>query len=243
MGTALLPYWMMRRLLLEEGDVISIEYTNLPKASFSKFQAQSMAFVEDISDHRAILERHLRDFACLSEGDVFSIHYLNKDYEVLVLETKPAKAVSIVDTDMNVDFATPVGYQEESMGRPGVAINKSKKRPNQQFLQNAMETGSPLGTPEIRSKIEEHLVNQAKEEGFVAFTGGAARLDGKKKGTKAKKNIIQADFDKYKRGIPNFEFQVGSINFIRGNKPTESSTSKQPFEAFGGNSTKIGRGK
>lgn len=235
-NTALLPYWMMQRLLLGEGEVISIEYVKLPKASFAKFQPQSMSFIEDISDHRAVLERHLRDFSCLSQGDVISIHYLNKDYEVAVKETKPGKAVSIVDTDMNVDFDQPVGYTEESMGRSGVAIKKGKKAQNK--LLDHAEAGSPMGTPEIRNKIEEHLIKEAKDAGFNAFTGSAARLDGKKKGTKAKNNKVQADFGKYKRGIPNFEFKVGSLNFIRSNKPTDSSQSKK-FEEFGGKAGKL----
>merc|ERR1711972_220273 len=239
-GKVFLPYWMMRRLLLEEGEVVSVEYKKLPKASFAKFQPQSMSFIEDISDHRAVLERHLRDFSCLSQGDVISIHYLNKDYEVSVQETKPANAVSIVDTDMNVDFATPVGYKEESMGRAGVPIKKGKKANNK--LLDHTEAGSPMGTPEIRNKIEDHLIKEAKEEGFVAFTGGAARLDGKKKGTKAKNNKIQADLGKYKRGIPNHEFKVGTLNFIRSTKPSESSSSKRKFEEFGGNAEKL-RGK
>ncbi len=29
-----------------------------------------------------------------------------------VLDTKPGNAVSIIETDMNVDFAPPVGYEE-----------------------------------------------------------------------------------------------------------------------------------
>lgn len=235
-NTVLLPYWMMQRLNLDEGEVCSVEYKKLPKASFAKFQPQSMSFIEDISDHRAVLERHLRDFSCLSQGDVISIRYLNKDYQVSVQETKPGNAVSIVDTDMNVDFATPVGYQEqESMGRAGVAIKKGKKTGNK--LLDHAEAGSPMGTPEIRNKIEEHLITAAKEEGFVAFTGGAARLDGKKKGTKAKNNKIQADLGKYQRGIPNHEFQVGVLNFIRSTKPSENITCK--FEEFGGNAAKL----
>jgi len=238
--TVLLPFWMMRLLLLKDEEVISVEYTALPKASFAKFQAQSVDFVEDISDHRAVLERHLRDFACLSQGDVINVHYLGKDYEILVMETKPAKAVSIIDTDMNVDFETPVGYQEPTSSIP---IPKNTPLKSKQLL-NAATAGSPLGTPEIRGKIEEHLISQAKEQGFVEFTGGANRLDGKKKGTKAKTNQVQADFSKYKRGIPNYDFQVGTVTFIRANEhSTSGQDDSKPFEAFGGSASTLKKSK
>ena len=38
--------------------------------------------------------------------------YNNKVYEMSVLETKPANAVSVIECDLNVDFAPPVGYKE-----------------------------------------------------------------------------------------------------------------------------------
>ena len=43
---------------------------------------------------------------------MLAIKYNNKVYELLVLETKPEDAVSIIECDMQVDFAPPVGYTE-----------------------------------------------------------------------------------------------------------------------------------
>jgi Ubiquitin fusion degradation protein UFD1 len=51
-----------------------------------------------------------RHFACLSKGDVIAINYNKKIYELNVLETKPADAVSIIECDMNVEFEAPPGY-------------------------------------------------------------------------------------------------------------------------------------
>ena len=53
----------------------------------------------------------LRHFACLSKGDIVAINYNNKIYELNVLETKPAAAVSIIECDMNVEFEAPPGYE------------------------------------------------------------------------------------------------------------------------------------
>lgn len=110
-GKCHMPYWMMRNLFLDEGSFVKVESASLPVATFSKFQPQSVDFL-DITNPKAVLENELRSFACLTTGDVIAISYNDKIYELCVLETKPASAVSIVECDMSVDFAPPVGYVE-----------------------------------------------------------------------------------------------------------------------------------
>jgi ubiquitin fusion degradation protein 1 len=102
-----LPSWMMKHLLLEEGDEISVEFVSLPTGSFVQFQPQSEGFI-DISNLNAALGTALRNFNCLTKGDVIAINYLDRDYELRVLELKPADAVSIIECDIEVDFAPPV---------------------------------------------------------------------------------------------------------------------------------------
>lgn len=113
-GKCYMPYWMMRNLLLDEADFVKIESVSLPVATFSKFQPQSTDFL-DITNPKAVLENELRSFACLTTGDVIAISYNDRIYELCVLETKPGHAVSIIECDMNVDFAPPVGYVEPTV--------------------------------------------------------------------------------------------------------------------------------
>ncbi len=87
-----------------------MESASLPVATFARFQPHSSDFL-DLTNQKAVLESRLRNFACLSTGDTIVIHYNNKTYELSVLETKPANAVSVIECDLNVDFAPPVGYQ------------------------------------------------------------------------------------------------------------------------------------
>lgn len=104
----------MQRLLLEPGDLVQIKSTDLPPGQFIKLQAQSTAFL-DISDPKAVLENAFRNFSCLTKGDVFTFSYNDQVYEMAVLETKPdagKSAVSVLETDLEVDFAPPVGYEE-----------------------------------------------------------------------------------------------------------------------------------
>lgn len=94
---------MMQNLLLEEGAIVQIENVSLPVATYTKFKPQNVDFL-GISNQKAVLENALRNFACLTTGDVIAIDYNSKIYELHVLITKPAQAVSIIECDMNVSI-------------------------------------------------------------------------------------------------------------------------------------------
>lgn len=102
-GTLFNSFQMMHNLLLEEGDIVQIESISLPVATFSKFKPQCPDFLE-ITNQKAVLENALRNFACLTTGDLVAIKYNSKIYELCVLETKPGNAVSIIECDMNVSL-------------------------------------------------------------------------------------------------------------------------------------------
>uniref|UniRef100_A0A3Q2ZMI5 Ubiquitin recognition factor in ER-associated degradation protein 1 n=1 Tax=Kryptolebias marmoratus TaxID=37003 RepID=A0A3Q2ZMI5_KRYMA len=192
-GICYLPHWMMQNLLLEEGGLVQVESVNLMVATYSKFQPQSPDFL-DITNPKAVLENALRNFACLTTGDVIAINYNEKIYELRVMETKPDKAVSIIECDMNVDFDAPLGYKE----------------------------------PERRSQNQEEP---------TAFTGSGNRLDGKTKGIEPSPAPLAPN--DIKRGIPNYDFKVGRITFIRNSRPqprkiVEEDDSMNRFIAFSG---------
>jgi ubiquitin fusion degradation protein 1 len=104
----------MQTLLLEPGDLLQVKSTDLPPGRFIKIQPQSTSFL-DISDPKAVLENAFRNFSCLTKGDVFTFAYNDQVYEMAVLDTKPQNdknAISVLETDLEVDFAPPVGYEE-----------------------------------------------------------------------------------------------------------------------------------
>lgn len=210
-GKCYIPNWMMQNLYLTEGDFINIQSASLPVATFARFQPQSTCFLE-ITDQRAVLESDLRSFACLTKGDMLAIKYNNKIYELLVLETKPEDAVSIIECDMQVDFAPPIGYTEPE--------------PPKKKEEEEMEEPSLEGIPE-------EYIHKGKEENFP---GRGNRLDGKKKKrepestTPTKSGII-------KKGIPDLNYKVGTITFIRKVlKPVDDQDKEESssFEAFHG---------
>ncbi|KAG7092549.1 hypothetical protein E1B28_008898 [Marasmius oreades] len=118
-GCVHLPDWMMKTLRLVDGDPVRITGTELPKGKLVKLQAQSVHFLE-ISDPKAVLEQALRNFSALTQGDMIEIIYNSIRFELLLMESSPGGGgISILDTDLEVDFAPPVGYIEPE--RPKVA--------------------------------------------------------------------------------------------------------------------------
>ncbi|ORY09904.1 ubiquitin fusion degradation protein-like protein 1 [Clohesyomyces aquaticus] len=113
-GKIYLPYWLMQTLQLEPGDLLQVKSTNIPLGTFIKLQPQDPSFLE-ISDPKAVLENAFRNFSCLTTGDIFTFAYNDNVYRIAVLETKPpheSKAICTLETDLSVDFAPPVGYEE-----------------------------------------------------------------------------------------------------------------------------------
>lgn len=113
-GRAYIPQWMMEVLQLDVGDMIQVRTTSLSLAKMVKLQPQSTKFL-DISDPRAVLERAFRNFATLTKGDVFNFEYNDEVYDVAVLDVQPPSTkmgVCMIETDVSVEFAPPVGFVE-----------------------------------------------------------------------------------------------------------------------------------
>ncbi|KAK8129677.1 ubiquitin fusion degradation protein [Apiospora kogelbergensis] len=113
-GRAYIPQWMMQTLGLDVGDMIQVKTTSLSPAKLVKLQPQSTNFL-DISDPKAVLEKAFRSFATLTLGDVFNFEYNDEIYDMAVMEVKPTSekmGVSMIETDVEVDFAAPLGYVE-----------------------------------------------------------------------------------------------------------------------------------
>lgn len=201
-GKIYIPYWMMHNLLLEEGDMVQIESVSIPVATYSKFQPQNVEFL-DITNPKAVLENCLRNFACLTTGDLIAIKYNNTTFELSVLETKPGPAVTIIECDMNVEFAPPVGYtepQKKAKQEEPMAVDPSELMP--------------------------------EPAGFVAFKGAGTRLDGKKKKDSGSSETAPAQRANYVRGIPDYDHPFGLLRFDRTVRKVETNENKSDEDAF-----------
>lgn len=65
------------------------------------------------------LEQALRNFSALTQGDIIEISYNSIVFGLLVMETSPGgEGISVLDTDLEVDFAAPLGYVEPERPKP-----------------------------------------------------------------------------------------------------------------------------
>jgi len=113
-GRVYIPQWMMETLSLEPGMLVKIASCDLPNGQFVKIEPQSVDFL-DISDPKAVLENALRKFSTLTVGDIIQIDYNDTKFGIKVLEVKPESSnsgICVVETDLETDFAPPVGYVE-----------------------------------------------------------------------------------------------------------------------------------
>jgi hypothetical protein len=116
---------MMANLGVENNSKIQLSVTELPTGNFVKFKPQSTNFLTKISDPRAVLEHKLRNYAALKVGEVIYFQYVKNDYFLEVLECKPAShgAISIIEANLEVDFAPPDGYEEPTVTKPSTATH------------------------------------------------------------------------------------------------------------------------
>ncbi|CAI9769848.1 unnamed protein product [Fraxinus pennsylvanica] len=80
------------------------------------------------------------------------VAYNNKKYYIDIIESKPSNAISIIETDCEVDFAPPLDYKEPEKHVASIPTGKAP--------------------PEGQEP-------PAEEPKFNAFTGVSRRLDGK----------------------------------------------------------------
>ena len=74
------------------------------------------------------LEQALRNFSALTQGDIIEISYNTIVFGLLVMETQPGgEGISVLDTDLEVDFAAPVGYVEPERPKPAPQATMASK--------------------------------------------------------------------------------------------------------------------
>jgi len=106
-----LPGWMVRHLILDEGDIVIVTNVQLPKAKEVTIRPYETRFTE-LSNPKAVLEETLKHYACLSKGDTIALQYNDETFEFDILETDPENAVGIIDADVRLNLSEPRDYKE-----------------------------------------------------------------------------------------------------------------------------------
>lgn len=187
-GRVYLPQWIMQTLQLQPGSLVQVASCDLPNGLFVKLEPQLVDFL-DISDPKAVLENALRKFSTLTVDDFIEIDYNDTTYGIRILEVKPEsanKGICVVETDLETEFAPPVGYVEpERVSAPS--------------------SGGPKIQASAGAGTMAHSIGYATlvAEGNIAtlFRGEGQKLSGKEVKTETKKITID-DLDENAAPVP-----------------------------------------
>nr|GMD92436.1 ubiquitin fusion degradation protein 1 homolog [Ipomoea batatas] len=111
-GFVYMPQCMMNNLGLNELDLVTVANVDLPKGDYLKLRPHTTEFLNKVKNPKEVLEATFREHSCLTAGDTVVVCYDGERFKVDVVETRPSDAVSVIDTDCNVDFDTPLDYKE-----------------------------------------------------------------------------------------------------------------------------------
>jgi hypothetical protein len=139
-----LPQKIMDKLFIGEGENLQIRYVKMQKIKFIKLKPMSCDFLK-IMEPKVILEETLKNYTCISNGDILDIVVQSiegEKIEVLVTEVLPDGKGMTIDCECEVDFEEPVGYQEhlEQMRLEQEAIMKKIENETSKALKEIPRT-------------------------------------------------------------------------------------------------------
>jgi len=109
------PSWMFEQLSLDDCDEVFIKPIKSVKGSGIKLLPHSVDFLS-IESPKKELEENLKNYHVLSYGDEILLNFEDIGrcrFTVTKIFPETEDTIYIVDTDLNVDFDEPLGYQEK----------------------------------------------------------------------------------------------------------------------------------
>ena len=164
-----IPQHFIDNLGIEIGSQVKLTLLNyqIEKGSKVKIKPHTSNFLE-IIDHKHFLERHLvKLYSTLTQGQTIKIPYEDSDLLIDILECEPRDTISIVDTDLEVDFEAPYDYVEEK------EVEKELKGENFKDCFSKFKLGRFNFSNNVIKPVE---ITEEKEEKFV----GNGRILGNK---------------------------------------------------------------
>lgn len=187
-----LPKNIMDKLYLEEGENVDIQSIKMKKIEYLKLKPMSMDFLE-IEEPKVILEEAFKNYTCIMEGDMIGFEYGGIPMRVEVTEVRPdGRAMVLLDTECEVDFEPPVGYEEhmkkvkeeQETIMKKIQEEEENKKSGPREVQKAVVKEEEVKTPSVFQRLQQiqqstplqrkSLVDTSKfsqTKNFSAFSG------------------------------------------------------------------------
>lgn len=149
-GRAYLPFWLMQAVGVGEGGYLHITNVALPMATYFKIRPRKKLFIQ-LENPKNVLEVALREYTCITKGVAIRIPYSGRQFDIDVLEVRPETvygAASIVEADVEIDFATPLDMMEEEAAR------EAKRAATAAASSSSSSSSAVAGAPLIISSPE-----------------------------------------------------------------------------------------
>ncbi len=161
-----IPQHFIDNLGIEIGSQIKLTLLNykIDKGNFIKIKPHTSNFLE-IMDPKHFLENHLtKRYTTLSKGQTIIIPNENSNILIDILECEPSNTISIIDTDLEVDFEAPWDYVEPKI------IPKKEEIETFESCKKAFKLGKfnfGINKPRIKEKeiVEEEQVSLGRKLG------------------------------------------------------------------------------
>lgn len=148
------------------------------------------------------LESALRYYSCLTKDDMIEITYNSLTFEFLIIDTQSqpgsspsAGGISIIDTDLEVDFETPKGYVEPARPAPApIATMASKLKIDLGGTDSADSTRPPSSLGFGGAGVGGGAGATSGGNSLESFTGMGQSLSGRRmKGKGLSKKVEEVD--------------------------------------------------
>ncbi|KAG8381854.1 hypothetical protein BUALT_Bualt05G0016000 [Buddleja alternifolia] len=176
-GSIYLPEWMMKNLKLQEGDLAIILIAAMLKGGYIKLQPHKTSFIE-VSDPRAVLEKTLRSFTCLTRGDTIMVTHNKKEFYIDVLEEPEVEQLQAKKEDDEKKIKKVTRGDEKGGEKEFRSFTGMARRLDGEAVGSGRYAASVKGLTKV--VIEEKKIKdggkEAGKEKFKAFTGRSYSL-------------------------------------------------------------------
>ena len=161
-----IPQHFIDNLGIEIGSQINLTLLNykIDKGNFIKIKPHTSNFLE-IMDPKHFLENHLtKRYTTLSKGQTIIIPIENSNMLIDILDCEPSDTISIIDTDLEVDFEAPWDYIEPKINPKKMEIETFESC-RRAFKLGKIDFG--INKPKIKEKeiVEEEPVSLGRKLG------------------------------------------------------------------------------
>ena len=161
---------------------VTVRYKQLKRGTFAKVQPVSAAFAADVGDVKSLLERELHFRTTLSVGDELKVSDEDgalgtfapvQTYALRIIALEPEEAVSIIDTDLEVDVLPSVEAEEKEKAEADAAAARqaaldAQIKAQMKAAAAAERAAAEKAAAEVAAAEQQQQARQSRREAALA---------------------------------------------------------------------------